>query len=264
MIGSIYVGLSKKIELNNRINANLEAMINTIYDYWFVQYDFPNDNEKPYISSGGKMIWNQILKKIIPENWVNGDISSIGEIIGGSTPSTEKPEYFCNEGYAWITPKDLSLNIGNKFITKGEVDVSEKGFKSASLTIMPKGTVLFSSRAPIGYMAISRGPVTTNQGFKSIVPKPGYSTPFVFYKLKNLIPMITSYASGSTFKEASGTIMKMIETDLPPIPLIEKFTGIADPILEKQNKIELENQELKNLRDWLLPMLLNGQVGVSD
>ena len=261
-IGDIYIKLSQKIELNNRINAELEAMAKTLYDYWFVQFDFPNTEGGAYKSSGGKMVWQEELKREIPEGWNNGTLSDIGNIIGGSTPPKEIETYFCKDGIAWITPKDLSLNSGNKFITKGEMDVSKTGIKTASLNIMPKGTVLLSSRAPIGYMAISREQVTTNQGFKSFVPKSGYSSPFVYYTVKNALPAIINNGVGSTFKEVSAASMKTIVICVPSIPIITKYTETVEAIFERQNLLELENQTLTHLRDWLLPMLMNGQVTV--
>ena len=264
-VADVLFNIEKKIELNSRINRELEAMAKTVYDYWFVQFDFPNAEGKPYRTEGGEMVWSEALKREIPnsKDWKNGTLSDIGNIIGGSTPSKEIESYFTAKGTAWITPKDLSINNGNKFITKGEIDVSKEGLKAASLNIMPKGTVLLSSRAPIGYMAISREQVTTNQGFKSFVPKQGYSTPFVYYTVKNALPAIVNNGVGSTFKEVSAASMKSIVICLPPITLIQKYTEIVNPIFERQNKLELETQHLTALRDWLLPMLMNGQVRVE-
>ncbi len=262
-IASVLAALDSKIELNNRINAELEAMAKTLYDYWFVQFDFPDKNGKPYKSSGGKMVWNEELKREIPEGWEKGSLSSLGDIIGGSTPPREIEEYFTTNGTAWITPKDLSLNAGNKFIAKGELDVSDKGIKTASLNIMPKGTILLSSRAPVGYLAISREDVTINQGFKSFVPNKGFSTEFVYYSIKNMIPTIENNAVGSTFKEISAGTLKTIPIYLPDKKVVDNYTDIVKPIFERQNSLEVENQKLTELRDWLLPMLMNGQVKVS-
>jgi len=210
------------------------------------------------------MVWNEELKREIPERWKVGALSDLGDIIGGSTPPKEIDEYFSNQGTAWITPKDLSMNGANKFITKGEIDVSDKGLKAASLKIMPKGTILLSSRAPIGYMAIAREDVTTNQGFKSFIPRTDYTTPFIFYTIKNSLPEIVNNASGSTFKAISGGTLKTIKTCLPARSTIENFTDKVSPIFERQNILELENQQLSELRDWLLPMLMNGQVTVGE
>ena len=262
-VASILNNLNSKIELNNRINAELEAMAKTLYDYWFVQFDFPNVKGKPYKTSGGKMVWNEGLKRDIPEGWDDGFLSDLGDIIGGSTPSRDNIENFYTNGTPWITPKDLSENTGNKFITKGEVSVSEKGLKSASLKILPKGTVLMSSRAPVGYMAIARDSLTTNQGFKSFVPKSDYSTSYIYYTIKNAMPEIENNASGSTFKEISGSTLKIIKVCLPKKEVILNYTTTVSSIFERQNLLELENQKLTELRDWLLPMLMNGQVRVN-
>jgi type I restriction enzyme, S subunit len=216
----------------------------------------------PYKTSGGAMVWNEELKREIPEGWEVGTMLNLGEIIGGSTPPREKEEYFSTNGTAWITPKDLSLNTGNKFITKGELDVSEQGLKVASLNIMPKGTILLSSRAPIGYLAISREKVTTNQGFKSFVPNKEFPTEYVYYAVKNLIPTIENNAVGSTFKEVSASTLKTINVFLPPKELVEKYRNLVSSTFQKQNTLELENQKLTELRNWLLPMLMNGQVKV--
>lgn len=263
-ISKVLSDLDAKIEINNRINTELEAMAKTLYDYWFVQFDFPDANGKPYKTSGGKMVWNNDLKREIPEGWKNGNLDDLGEIIGGSTPSKAIVDNFCSEGIPWITPKDLSLNSGKKFITKGELDVSEKGFKSASLKTLPKDSILLSSRAPIGYMVIARNDVTTNQGFKSFVPSKGYSTPFIFYTIKNNMKVIEANASGSTFKEISGGVLKSISVCLSNKNIIDLFTKKVESIFKQQDILEQENQELASLRDWLLPMLMNGQVSVGD
>lgn len=253
----------KKIDLNNRTNAELEAMAKTLYDYWFVQFDFPDANGKPYKTSGGKMEYNATLKREIPVRWMPGTLDDLGQIVGGSTPSTSNPENFKTEGIPWITPNDLSDNQRNKFISRGALDVSNEGIKNASLKIYPAGTVLLSSRAPIGYMAIARNEVTTNQGFKSFIPSKGYPTEFVFYTVKNSLPIIVNNASGSTFKEISGSVLKKIDITLPEMSIVNSFTKTVTNIFSRQDKLELENQQLAVLRDWLLPLLMNGQVTVK-
>jgi type I restriction enzyme S subunit len=263
-IAKVLSSLDAKIEINNKINQELEVMAKTLYDYWFVQFDFPDVNGKPYKSSGGEMVFNEELKREIPEGWEDGTFETISTITGGSTPSKAVIENFTKENnISWITPKDLSQNKGKKFITRGEWDVSNLGIKNASLKIMPKGTVLLSSRAPIGYLAISRQEVTTNQGFKSFVSKENYSSEFIYYSVKNQIPKIEAYSSGSTFKEVSSSTLKTIKISIPNQGVLEEYYTISKPIFKKQNLLELENQKLSELRDWLLPMLMNGQVSVN-
>ena len=264
-VSSILWSIEKKIQLNIKINDNLELMAKTLYDYWFVQFDFPDANGKPYKTSGGKMVWNEELKREIPLDWVDGTLESIGDIIGGSTPSKAIDNNFCyGEGIPWITPKDLSNNKGKKYITRGEYDVTERGLKEASLKIMPRGTVLLSSRAPIGYLAIARTNVTTNQGFKSFVPKSIFSSEYIFFTIQSLIPEIEANSSGSTFKEVSTSTLRTIKTIIPCNKVLIAFNNLIKPIFKKQDTVELENQQLASLRDWLLPMLMNGQVKTHD
>ncbi|WP_105110568.1 restriction endonuclease subunit S [Streptococcus suis] len=257
--------IDQKIALNNQINEELEAMAKTLYDYWFVQFDFPDENGKPYKSSGGKMVYNAQLKREIPEGWGVETLSGLGTIVGGSTPSKSNLDNFVKsgQGISWITPNDLSKNKGNKFISKGEIDISEVGRLSANLKIFPKGTVLLSSRAPIGYLAIASNELTTNQGFKSFIPNKEYDENYIYYVIKQSMKVIEQNASGSTFKEISSTVLGEILVVKPKINLIKKF---QEKVVNINNQIyvnEVQNQELSQLRDWLLPMLMNGQVKVE-
>ena len=195
--------------------------------------------------------------------WREGTISDLGTVVGGSTPSKAKPEYYTDHGIAWITPKDLSLNK-SKFISHGENDITEQGLKNSSAVIMPEGTVLFSSRAPIGYIAIAEGKVCTNQGFKSVVPAPNIGTAFVYYFLKHNLPTIEGMASGSTFKEVSGSTMKSVPATIPDDVSLAQFDDFCRPIFNQQRTLEAQNQSLSSLRDSLLPKLMSGEIDVSD
>lgn len=260
---AVLCAIDKKIELNKRINAELEAMAKTLYDYWFVQFDFPDTNGNPYKTAGGKMVYHPTLKREIPEGWVDGSLDDIGLIAGGSTPSTRDSKNFTSNGTPWITPYDLSINQGNKFISRGAQDVSIEGVKDASLKKFPVGSVLLSSRAPIGYMAIARNELTTNQGFKTFIPAKGYSSELIYYIVKESIKTIIQYASGSTFKEISAGTLKTVKIALPPPEISQNFSNMVENIFNKQNIVEKENEQLIKLRDWLLPMLMNGQVTVK-
>ncbi|WP_196032358.1 restriction endonuclease subunit S [Flavonifractor plautii] len=235
-IAAVLDSLDTKIENNERINDNLEQQAQSYFQELFV------DNADP--------------------EWTTGTISDLGAVVGGSTPSKAKPEYYTESGIAWITPKDLSINK-SKFVSHGENDITELGLKNSSAAIMPEGTVLFSSRAPIGYIAIAAGEVTTNQGFKSVVPKPEIGTPFVYFFLKNTLPVIEGMASGSTFKEVSGSTMKNVPAVIPDAETLAKFSDFCAPIFAQQRILEEQNQSLATLRDNLLPKLMSGEIDVS-
>ena len=228
--------IQKKIANNQELNDNLEQQAQSYFQELFV------DNANP--------------------EWTTGTISDLGTVVGGSTPSKAKPEYYTESGIAWITPKDLSINK-SKFVSHGENDITELGLKNSSAAIMPEGTVLFSSRAPIGYIAIAAGEVTTNQGFKSVVPKPEIGTPFVYFFLKNTLPVIEGMASGSTFKEVSGSTMKNVPAVIPDAETLAKFSDFCAPIFAQQRILEEQNQSLATLRDNLLPKLMSGEIDVS-
>ena len=205
----------------------------------------------------------QLFVENVDPSWRVGTITDLGAVVGGGTPSKAKPEYYTEDGIAWITPKDLSVDK-SKFIAHGENDISELGYRNSSATMMPAGTVLFSSRAPIGYIAIASNEVTTNQGFKSVVPRPEIGTPFVYYFLLHNLPLIESKASGSTFKEVSGSVMKSVEAVIPDSDTIAKFNDFCCPIFEMQAKLEQENRTLAAMRDSLLPRLMSGEIDGSD
>ena len=258
--------IDQKIQINNQINRELESMAKTLYDYWFVQFDFPDQNGKPYKSSGGKMVYNQELKREIPEGWGVEKMDDLGTIVGGSTPTKSISDNFIKggEGYSWITPNDLSNNKGNKFIKNGEIDVTMGGLRDASLKLYPEGTVLMSSRAPVGYLAISTKEITTNQGFKSFIPDKKYGKNYIYYTLQNNLKVIEQHASGSTFKEISATVLKDITIIQPSLDVVKKFEEKVSSINSYIKVNEEQNQELTQLHDWLLPMLMNGQVKVQD
>lgn len=235
--------LDDKIELNNQINRNLEEQAQALFKNWFIDFE-------PF---GG----------VIPSDWENGKLSDLGTIVAGGTPSKARSTYYTDNGIAWITPKDLSLHP-NKFTSKGEIDISQEGYDNSSAKIMPKGTVLFSSRAPIGYISIAQNELCTNQGFKSVIPKVNVGTPYVYFYLKNHTEEIENKASGSTFKEASGSLMNGLEAIIPSNQILSKFNSLCNPIFEQQESLELENQRLVSLRDNLLPKLMSGEIDVAD
>ena len=176
--------------------------------------------------------------------WKTCTINDLGRVIGGATPSTKKPENYENGNIAWITPKDLA-GFSGRYISNGERNITEQGLKSCSAQLIPKHSILFSSRAPIGYIAIAANEVCTNQGFKSIVPNDGIDYLFLYYLLKYNKKKIESLGSGTTFKEVSGSTMKSIQVTIPET--IEEQRKISTILSLIDDKIE-ENEKInKNL-----------------
>ena len=251
IIANILSSLDDKIEVNRRINEQLEELAGALFKSWFVDFEPFKDGE--FVDSELGMI---------PKGWKVGILSDIGEVVGGATPSKSKSEYYTDNGISWITPKDLSINK-DKFISKGEIDITELGYSKCSAKMMPRGSVLFSSRAPIGYIAIAKNELCTNQGFKSVVPQLA-GTAFIYYYLKNNVSNIESMASGSTFKEASGALMKSLNVIVPESNILQDFEEKVCSIFDKQESLEQEIHHLTTLRDTLLPKLMSGEIDVNE
>ncbi|WP_368251921.1 restriction endonuclease subunit S [Enterococcus sp. 2201sp1_2201st1_B8_2201SCRN_220225] len=258
-IVDIMYKIDSKIELNNQMIATLEELAATLFKRWFVDFEFPDENGNPYKSSGGKMVDSELGE--IPEGWENGTLSDIGEIVGGGTPSKKMIEYYVEGDIPWITPKDLSEQK-NTFISNGKTNITELGLKKSSAKMIPEKSVLFSSRAPIGYIAISTQPVSTNQGFKSIIPKKSKHYGFVYLLLKSQVNNIESRATGSTFKEVSGTIMKNFPIILPKENILNDFSKLTDSIFKLILNLEVNVNNLEQTRNLVLPKLLSGELEV--
>lgn len=224
-IASILSSLDRKIELNNKINADLEEMAQAIFKNWFVDFEPFKD---------GKFVDSEL--GMIPEGWKVGRLDEIADVVGGSTPSKAKPEYYTQKGIAWLTPKDLS-NHPAVYTSRGVIDITEEGYNSTSTKLMPKGTILFTSRAPIGYISIAQNDICTNQGFKSLVPKKA-GTCFLYCFLKYVTPEIENKSTGSTFKEASGSLMKSLQVIMPEQKVFEDFETIVSPLFARIESLE--------------------------
>lgn len=250
-IAYILKSLDDKIELNRRINENLEQQAQALFKSWFVDFEPFKD---------GKFVDSEL--GMIPEGWEVGTLDEVGEIVGGGTPSKSEPLFYCDNGISWITPKDLSINQ-SKYISKGKIDITEIGYKNSSAKKIPAGSVLFSSRAPIGYIAIARNEVTTNQGFKSVIPQKA-GTCFIYLFLKYNTEYIESQATGSTFKEVSGSLMKSQKLIIPTQYILDEFEYKLRPIFSAQCNLESENQRLIQIRDTLITKLMSEELEINN
>jgi len=207
-------------------------------------------------------------KGMIMTEWIDCKISDIGTVVGGATPSTKKNENYEGGQISWITPKDLST-FDVRYIEQGERNITEIGLKSCSTQLMPRNTILFSSRAPIGYIAIAAKELCTNQGFKSIIPNENIDPLFLYYLLKYNKDRIEALGSGTTFKEISGSTMKNIEVRVPKLKKVQ--SKIASILASIDDKIELNlkinnnlEQQAQAIFNNMFPNVGNGKKYIGD
>jgi type I restriction enzyme S subunit len=260
-IGKLLRTIDLKIELNRQLNHNLEAMAKQLYDYWFVQFDFPDENGKPYKSSGGKMVWDKRLKREIPLLWKAKIVEEVADVYNGATPSTVNELNYGGD-IVWITPKDLS-DQKQKFVYQGERNISQVGYDSCSTHLLPSNTILMSSRAPIGLLAIAKTELCTNQGFKSFVSKSKNIATYLYYYLQYHITQIEQLGTGTTFKEVSREDILKFPMLKPSDNVLDLWEEIVSALNDRQLEIQKENENLIKQRDELLPLLMNGQVSVN-
>lgn len=252
-IAKVLSDLDAKIELNNKINSELEAMAKLIYDYWFVQFDFPNEDGKPYKSSGGKMVWNAELKREIPEGWEVKELSEIANITMGQSPPGES----YNEEKIGTVFYQGCTDFGKRFPTIRKYTTQPTRFARIS-------DILLSVRAPVGTMNISKEECCIGRGLAALNSK-NNSMPYLFGVMSNLKQIFDRRnTDGTTFGAITKDDLFSIKVISPSDELIIEFDKIVGPMFSKQNTNEFQNIELTELRDWLLPMLMNGQVKVEN
>lgn len=243
--------IDEKITLNNRINSKLEAMAKTLYDYWFVQFDFPNANGKPYKSSGGKLVYNPIVKREIPIDWEVKNLSQIANITMGQSPVGES---YNEDGNGTLFFQG-STDFGWLFPTP-------RKYTTLPARMAKKGDILLSVRAPVGDMNIANTNCCIGRGLAALNSKSG-SDGFLFYVMKYFKQIFDRRNSeGTTFGSITKDDLHSLKVIYPQQKILKQY----DNIVSEYNKMiflrSLENRDLIKLRDWLLPMLMNGQVTV--
>ena len=253
-IATVLSAIDAKIDINNRISAELDALAKTIYDYWFVQFNFPNARGRPYKSSGGAMVWNDTLKRDIPSGWKDGSLWDIAKYTNGLAMQKFRPE---GDDYLPI--------IKIKEMSDGFTSDTERASPSIPRKcIVDDGDVLFSWSATLAVQIWTRGRGALNQHIFKVTSKT-YPKSFVYFELLNYLDHFKMMA------EKRKTTMGHITLDhlrqslviTPPLPLIEKLDGILCPLFDQSLGLSKQNQELTQLRDWLLPLLMNGHVRVA-
>ena len=260
-IANILSAIDDKIQINNQINQELEAMAKTLYDYWFVQFDFPDQNGKPYKSSGGKMVYNPELKREIPEGWGVETLKDFeSKIITGKTPSRANRDNFGGE-IPFITIGDIR---GNTFVYSTSESLTDLGASVQQNKYLPEGSLCVSCIATVGEIGFTTEWSHTNQQKNSIVFEDETNRYYLYFALKNYFENANASAkTGNTFANMNKEDFSGIKIIFPNKEIKNNFHKMTEPYFAQIKCLQGQNQELTQLRDWLLPMLMNGQVKVE-
>ena len=261
-IANILSAIDDKIQINNKIDQELEVMAKTLYDYWFVQFDFPDQNGKPYKSSGGKMVYNPELKREIPEGWGVETLRDFeSKIITGKTPSRANSDNFGGK-IPFITIGDIR---GNTFIYSTSESLTDLGASVQQNKYLPEGSLCVSCIATVGEIGFTTEWSHTNQQINSIVFEDETHRYYLYFALKNYFENAKASAkTGNTFANMNKEDFSGIRIILPSKEIKNNFHEISEPYFAQIKCLQGQNQELTQFRDWLLPMLMNGQVKMED
>lgn len=267
--------LDDKIELNQRMNETLEAMARAVFRDWFVDFGptrrkaagltdpaailgglLPDPEKAPPLAA---LFPDSFEANGLPEGWEERAVGDLCPIVGGGTPSTKEPAFWDSGTHNWATPKDLS-KLSGLFLRETERQVTDAGLAKVSSGLSPVGSVLLSSRAPIGYVAIAEKPVTVNQGFIVLQPTPAFPTEFAYFWTLENLDLIKANANGSTFQEISKKNFRPLTVNHAGEDLVAKFAEVAGPMMDLIRNNEQENQTLAATRNLLLPKLMSGEL----
>jgi len=233
-IASILSSLDDKIDLLNRENATLEAMAETLFRQWFIEE--------------------------AKEDWEEGKLGDILSVKGGTTPSTKEPSFW-DGNIAWTSPRDVTT-LNGLYLFKTEKTITEEGLKRISSGLLPKGTLLMSSRAPVGVLAFAEIPLAINQGYVAILDDKGYAKEFIYLWLKANMDLVHSYSNGSTFMEISKTAFKSLDIQIPSKAEVADFVSTVKPYFDKMKLNEQQIRLITKQRDILLPKLMSNEITI--
>ena len=259
-IALVLSNIDRKIEINRVINQNLEAMAKQLYDYWFVQFDFPNEEGKPYKSSGGAMVWNEKLKREIPEEWDISLIKDIANTYSGGTPQSTNIEYYNNGEIAWINSGELNSPI----ITKTTNYITKSGLENSSAKLYPSNSILVAMYgATAGKVSLLTFEACSNQAVCGVIPTIENMTYYVYLHISSLYNHFIKLSTGSARDNISQDTIRNILLPIPTRNILqlfdEKIESIYQTIVNNYQQID----SLTKQRDELLPLLMNGQVSVN-
>lgn len=256
-IGKVLSDIDRKIELNKQINDNLETMAKQLYDYWFVQFDFPNEEGKPYKSSGGAMVWNENLKREIPQGWVVEKMGKCTNVLLGGTPDTNDNSLWGN-GYNWLN----SGEVAEFPILKSEKNITPKGLEKSATVLAPKGSVTLSITRHLRPSILCID-ACINQSVVAILENDKVSKEYIYPLLNRDIPRLMSLRTGAQQPHINKETVEAINVILPPANIMGAYINIAESIYNAIFNNAKEVEELTKQRDELLPLLMNGQASVN-
>ncbi|MEH8172367.1 MULTISPECIES: restriction endonuclease subunit S [Aeromonas] len=270
-VGALYYELSLKIEFLRETNITLESILQTLFKSWFVDFDPVHARARgeqpagltPEVASLFPDSFEESELGMVPKGWTVKPVGDAVECIGGGTPDTKKPAFWEPAEHSWTTPKDLS-GLQSPVLLQTERKLSSEGLAKVSSGLLPTGTLLMSSRAPIGYLAITQMPVAVNQGYIAM-PLGGQLPPlYMLFWCRQNMEMIKSHANGSTFMEISKKAFRPLPALVPSKEVIVEFMRIAEPLFARLVENQKQAQTLATLRDTLLPRLISGQLRLPE
>ena len=249
--------IDEKIKVNRQINDNLETMAKQLYDYWFVQFDFPNEEGKPYKSSGGAMVWNENLKREIPQGWVVEKMGKCTNVLLGGTPDTNDNSLWGN-GYNWLN----SGEVAEFPILKSEKNITPKGLEKSATVLAPKGSVTLSITRHLRPSILCID-ACINQSVVAILENDKVSKEYIYPLLNRDIPRLMSLRTGAQQPHINKETVEAINVVLPPANIMGAYINIAESIYNAIFNNAKEVEELTKQRDEFLPLLMNGQASVN-
>ncbi len=270
--------LDDKVELNRRMNETLEAIARAVFRDWFVDFG-PTRRQMEGATDPAAIMGHafppekaatlaplfpaKLGEDGLPEGWEEQEVGGLCPVVGGGTPSTKEPAFWGDGTHNWATPKDLS-RLSGLFLRETERQVTDAGLAKVSSGLSPIGSVLLSSRAPIGYVAIAEEPVAVNQGFIVMQPSSDFPTEFAYFWILENLNLIKANANGSTFQEISKKNFRPLRVNHAGEELISSFSAFSVPLLDLIRSNEQENQTLAEMRDLLLPRLMSGEIRLKN
>jgi type I restriction enzyme S subunit len=270
-ITKMLLALDDRISLLRKTNTTLEAIAQALFKSWFVDFDPVRAKQEGREPEGMDTDTAALFPDsfevselgLVPKGWRVLPLGEAVDSVGGGTPNTKKVTFWEPAEFAWTTPKDLS-GLQSPVLLKTERQLSAKGVSNVSSGLLPKGTLLLSSRAPIGYLAIAQIPLAINQGYIAMLPSSQLPPLYMYFWCKENMEIIKSRSNGSTFMEISKKAFRPIPALVPPISVVNSYMEVAGPVFERLVENEQQAQTLTTFRDTLLPRLISGQLRLPD